>query len=56
MYTTDMSGKKKAEAVNEDPAKVAAFEARVAHDEFIEPKDWMPEAYRKTLIRQISQH
>ncbi len=22
----------------------------------IEPKDWMPEAYRKTLIRQISQH
>jgi ring-1,2-phenylacetyl-CoA epoxidase subunit PaaA len=28
----------------------------VANDEFIEPKDWMPEAYRKTLIRQISQH
>ena len=22
----------------------------------IEPKDWMPDAYRKTLIRQISQH
>ncbi|HYK48041.1 MAG TPA: Phenylacetic acid catabolic protein, partial [Parafilimonas sp.] len=22
----------------------------------IEPKDWMPEAYRKTLVRQISQH
>ena len=56
MYTTDMSGKKKAEAVNEDLARVAAFEARVANDEFIEPKDWMPEAYRKTLIRQISQH
>src|SRR5690606_25878639 len=51
-----MSGKKKAEAVTEDPALIAAFEARVANDEFIEPKDWMPEAYRRTLIRQMSQH
>ncbi|HWE05692.1 MAG TPA: 1,2-phenylacetyl-CoA epoxidase subunit PaaA [Rhizomicrobium sp.] len=41
---------------NEDPVRLAAFEARVAADDFIEPKDWMPEAYRKTLIRQISQH
>ena len=58
MYTTDLSGKnKKAEApVAEDPAKLAAFEARVANDEFIEPKDWMPEAYRRTLVRQMSQH
>ena len=40
----------------EDPALLEAFEARVAADEFIEPKDWMPEAYRKTLVRQISQH
>ncbi len=40
----------------EDPARLAAFEARVAADEFIEPKDWMPDAYRKTLVRQISQH
>jgi len=40
----------------EDPAKLEAFEARVAADEFIEPKDWMPEAYRRTLTRQISQH
>ena len=40
----------------EDPVRLAAFEARVAADEFIEPKDWMPEAYRKTLVRQISQH
>ena len=28
----------------------------MAADEFIEPKDWMPEAYRRTLVRQISQH
>lgn len=32
------------------------FEARIAADGRIEPQDWMPEAYRKTLIRQISQH
>jgi ring-1,2-phenylacetyl-CoA epoxidase subunit PaaA len=32
------------------------FNARVAAEEKVEPKDWMPEAYRQTLIRQISQH
>lgn len=32
------------------------FQARVDAEVKIEPKDWMPEAYRKTLIRQISQH
>ncbi|MBJ6110608.1 1,2-phenylacetyl-CoA epoxidase subunit A [Hymenobacter sp. BT523] len=32
------------------------FQARIDADVRIEPKDWMPEAYRKTLIRQISQH
>ena len=55
MYTTEMQ--KTAKIVStEDPEKLAAFEARVAADEFIEPKDWMPEAYRRTLTRQISQH
>ena len=33
-----------------------AFQARIDRDEKIEPKDWMPEAYRQTLIRQIGQH
>ncbi|MFP5390097.1 MAG: 1,2-phenylacetyl-CoA epoxidase subunit PaaA [Gammaproteobacteria bacterium] len=33
-----------------------AFQARIDAGVRIEPKDWMPEAYRKTLIRQISQH
>src|SRR6478672_7387693 len=34
----------------------AMFDARIARDEKIEPKDWMPEKYRQTHIRQISQH
>ncbi len=33
-----------------------AFQERIDADIKVEPKDWMPEAYRKTLIRQISQH
>jgi ring-1,2-phenylacetyl-CoA epoxidase subunit PaaA len=32
------------------------FQAKIDADIRIEPRDWMPEAYRKTLIRQISQH
>ncbi len=32
------------------------FQSRIDEEERIEPKDWMPEAYRKTLVRQISQH
>ncbi len=32
------------------------FDNKVAAEEKIEPKDWMPDAYRKNLIRQISQH
>src|SRR5687767_1351518 len=58
MYTTEMGKQPNVKPIGpvEDPALLAAFEARVAADEFIEPKDWMPEAYRKTLVRQISQH
>jgi ring-1,2-phenylacetyl-CoA epoxidase subunit PaaA len=32
------------------------FQALVDSDQRVEPRDWMPEAYRKTLIRQIAQH
>lgn len=60
MYTTDLSQTGKtnpAAPASTEPAELLArFEARVAADEFIEPKDWMPQAYRRTLIRQISQH
>jgi len=46
----------KTEAAQDDPEKLAAFQARIDAGEKIEPKDWMPAAYRKTLIRQIGQH
>src|SRR5918998_403941 len=32
------------------------FDATIAADHRIEPRDWMPEGYRKTLIRQVAQH
>ena len=32
------------------------FDAKVANEERIEPKDWMPDDYRKTVLRQMSQH
>ncbi len=36
--------------------KLKEFEARIARGEKIEPGDWMPEEYRRQLIRMISQH
>jgi ring-1,2-phenylacetyl-CoA epoxidase subunit PaaA len=40
-----------------DPPDVQAhFDRTIAADQRVEPRDWMPEAYRKTLIRQIAQH
>ena len=40
----------------DESALLAAFEARIAAGECIEPKDWMPERYRKQLTRMMSQH
>src|SRR4029453_18489455 len=40
----------------EDSVSDAAFEARIAAGETIEPKDWMPERYRQQLMRMMSQH
>lgn len=34
----------------------AAFQEKIDKEIKIEPKDWMPDAYRKTNVRQISQH
>ncbi len=41
-------------AVHGDEQRI--FEGKLDRGITIEPKDWMPEAYRKTLVRQISQH
>ncbi|HKM25273.1 MAG TPA: 1,2-phenylacetyl-CoA epoxidase subunit A, partial [Corynebacterium sp.] len=39
-----------------DAAGQENFDRLIAEDSRIEPTDWMPAAYRKTLTRQISQH
>src|SRR3981081_4627413 len=50
------TGAKRLRSLDELSPEEAEFQARIDADIKIEPKDWMPEAYRKTLIRQISQH
>ena len=40
----------------EEQQSQARFDAIIDDDSRIEPRDWMPEAYRKTLTRQVSQH
>jgi len=40
----------------DSPEAVSEFEARIARGETIEPKDWMPERYRKQLVRMMGQH
>ena len=40
----------------EDAKKLEEFEAKIAAEIKIEPKDWMPEEYRQHLVRQMSQH
>jgi ring-1,2-phenylacetyl-CoA epoxidase subunit PaaA len=57
MYTQalDVHGREPLPAAGADAA-AARFQARIDAEEKIEPKDWMPDAYRQTLIRQISQH
>jgi ring-1,2-phenylacetyl-CoA epoxidase subunit PaaA len=43
-------------AIAEQLDEQAGFDALIASDARIEPRDWMPEGYRRTLIRQIAQH
>ncbi|MDH3490584.1 MAG: 1,2-phenylacetyl-CoA epoxidase subunit A [Gammaproteobacteria bacterium] len=59
MYTQGLDQAGKNEPGNKDQEtaeQLAAFQARIDAEEKIEAKDWMPEAYRRTLVRQISQH
>ncbi|HET9822754.1 MAG TPA: 1,2-phenylacetyl-CoA epoxidase subunit PaaA [Burkholderiaceae bacterium] len=57
MYTQamDLAPKEERSAL-EDAEAMRRFDARIDEGGFIEAKDWMPEHYRKTLVRQISQH
>lgn len=58
MYGANVETRADAEAPApvEDPARLAAFQARIDAGESIEPKDWMPAAYRRQLVRMMSQH
>ena len=56
MYTQALNTSDGDNSHIEDAARSAHFQARIDADERIEPNDWMPAAYRKTLTRQISQH
>src|SRR5260221_3131427 len=50
------TGQQKVRSTEDMSAEEQAFQARVDADIKIEPKDWMPDAYRRTLVRQIQQH
>src|ERR1039458_110346 len=57
MYTQALNTHEPLEArPAEDAERLARFQARIDAEERTEPNDWMPEAYRRTLTRQISQH
>ena len=56
MYTQALNTSDAEGGAIEEVACAAQFQARIDADERIEPNDWMPAAYRKTLTRQISQH
>ena len=56
MYTQGLNVTDGSRPAPEDPQKLGRFQAKVDAEDKIEPNDWMPAAYRKTLIRQISQH
>ncbi len=43
-------------APDQAAALQAHFDSTIARDQRIEPRDWIPEGYRKTMIRQIAQH
>ena len=53
LHTPDSPG---ATGAGETPELDARFQERIDREDRIEPNDWMPAAYRKTLTRQIAQH
>ncbi len=55
MYTRALNDKPAAPAT-EDADQAERFQARIDAEDRIEANDWMPDAYGRTLVRQISQH
>jgi ring-1,2-phenylacetyl-CoA epoxidase subunit PaaA len=53
MYSQALNAPTEAADTSESAAR---FQTRIDAEQRIEPNDWMPEAYRRTLVRQISQH
>jgi ring-1,2-phenylacetyl-CoA epoxidase subunit PaaA len=60
MESSDVAGRgiavRAADRGTADLPGEASFDALIAGEQKIEPRDWMPDAYRATLIRQIAQH
>ena len=54
MYTQALN--KISDGPADQSAEAVRFQSHVDAEQKIEPNDWMPEAYRRTLVRQISQH
>lgn len=50
------TGVKRVKALDEMSAEERAFQEKIDAEIKIEAKNWMPDAYLQTLIRQISQH
>ena len=56
MYTQALNAKDDARQAPEDAARLHVFQSTIDGEGKIEPNDWMPDTYRRTLVRQISQH
>lgn len=57
MYAQEVKSTGKGlKSLDEMDPQERAFQEKIDADIKVEPKEWMPEGYRKTLIRQISQH
>ncbi len=56
MYAQALNADDDAARASEPVELLARFQAKIDAEDKIEPNDWMPEAYRRTLLRQISQH
>ncbi len=56
MYTQALNEKELSMIAADDPVRLTRFQATIDAEDKIEPNSWMPEGYRRTLARQISQH